>query len=133
MGTVEILYRYRPFFKLPHHYVKYLEPVYEGFENFSFNEVNYEIMQKDIRFLENSRAANTPLQSLTNQDFEKVVDVFEKFVFLGESPSRDNLVMRFIERMPKEISVRIPKEALEYIYQKVSWFLLTLCDVVLER
>lgn len=108
--------------------------MYEGFENFSFNEVNYEIMQKDIRFLENSRA-NTPLQSLTNQDFEKVVDVFEKFVFLGESPSRDNLVIRFIERMPKEISVRIPKEALEYIYQKVreAVLLMTLCDVVLER
>jgi hypothetical protein len=33
-----------------------MEPVYEGFEDFSFNEVNYEITQKDIRFIESSKA-----------------------------------------------------------------------------
>jgi hypothetical protein len=32
-----------------------MEAVYEGFEDFSFNEMDYEITQKDIRFLEGSR------------------------------------------------------------------------------
>lgn len=45
-------YKYKPVFKQPSHYIKYKEPVYEGFESFSFKEQNYEIMQKDMRFLE---------------------------------------------------------------------------------
>ncbi len=49
------IYRYKPIFKLPQYYIKYMEPVYEGFEDFSFNEMNYEITQKDIRFLESSK------------------------------------------------------------------------------
>jgi hypothetical protein len=47
-----------------------------------------------------------------------VVDVFEKFVFLGESQSRDNLVTKFLEKVPKEVALRLPRETLEYIYQK---------------
>ena len=90
-----ILYRYSPFFKLPQHYVKHMEVVYEGFENFSFKEVNYEITQKDIRFLEASHAQGQLLQ-VHQGEFERIVDTFEKFVFLGESQSRDNLVMKFL-------------------------------------
>lgn len=75
--------KYKPIFTLPKFYIKYHESVYEGYENFSFNELNYEISQKDIRFLENSR--KTGLLKITNHDFEKVIDVFEKIVFLGES------------------------------------------------
>jgi len=93
-----------------------MEPVYEGFENFSFDEHNYEITHKDIRFLENSRASGAI--SITNHDFEKVIDVFEKIVFLGESQSKDNLVTRFREKAPREYVDRISKETLEYIYQK---------------
>lgn len=44
--------------------------------------------------------------------------MFEKFVFLGESQSRDNLVTKFLEKVPKEVSIRLPRETLEYIYQK---------------
>ena len=36
---------------MPSFYIKYKEPVYEGFENFSFKEHNYEITNKDIKFL----------------------------------------------------------------------------------
>lgn len=56
--------------------------------------------------------------NLTPQDFEKVVDVFEKFVFLGESQSRENLVSKFLEKVPKDVATRIPRETLEYIYQR---------------
>ena len=48
-------YKYKPVFKQTSHYIKYKETVYEGFENFSLNKLNYEIMQKDMRFLENSK------------------------------------------------------------------------------
>jgi hypothetical protein len=61
---------------LPGHYIKYKESVYEGFENFSFNEHNYEITEKDIHFLENSGL------EITHHDFEKVIDVFEKIVVM---------------------------------------------------
>lgn len=39
---------------MPAHYIKFKETVYEGFENFSFNELNYEISDKDLKFLEHS-------------------------------------------------------------------------------
>lgn len=78
------MYKYKPIFKLPKYQIKYMETIYEGFEDFSFNEVNYEVTQKDLRFIEQSKSQGQ-LVTLTAQDFEKVVDVFEKFVFLGES------------------------------------------------
>jgi|LauGreDrversion4_2_1035121.scaffolds.fasta_scaffold843491_1 hypothetical protein len=37
---------------MPVYYIKHKEPVYEGYENFSFNELNYEITNKDIKFLD---------------------------------------------------------------------------------
>lgn len=46
------IYRYKPIFKLPKYQIKYMETVYEGFEDFSFNEVNYEVTNKDLHFLE---------------------------------------------------------------------------------
>ena len=95
---------------MPSHYLKYKEPVFEGFENFSFKEDNYEIMQKDIRFIENSQ---TPI---TQHDVEKVIDVFEKIVLLGESQSKEHLVTRFLEVAPPEYVARIPKATLEAIY-----------------
>ena len=67
---------YKPIFKLPAHYIKYKEPVYEGYENFSFNELNYEVSEKDLKFL----AAG--LIDITASDFERVIDVFEKIVVI---------------------------------------------------
>jgi hypothetical protein len=49
--------RYRPIFSLPRFYIKFMESVYEGYENFSFNELNYEITQKDIKFLMQANAS----------------------------------------------------------------------------
>lgn len=37
------IYKYKPIFQLPRYYFKNMEPVYEGYENFSFAELNYEI------------------------------------------------------------------------------------------
>ena len=37
---------------MPNHFIKYKEKVYEGYENFTFNEINYEITEQDIKFLE---------------------------------------------------------------------------------
>lgn len=67
---------YKPIFKLPNHYIKFKEPVYQGYENFSFNELNYEITEKDLKFLE------TGIVDITPSDFERVIDVFEKIVTL---------------------------------------------------
>lgn len=40
--------------------------------------------------------------NITEEDFEKIIDVFEKIVFLGESQSKENLVNRFAEVAPPE-------------------------------
>lgn len=37
------IYKYQPIFHLPRYFFKGMEPVYEGYENFSFAELNYEI------------------------------------------------------------------------------------------
>jgi hypothetical protein len=84
--------------------------VYEGFDNFSFTEDNYEISEKDLRFLENSGL------EITKQDFEKVIDVFEKIVVLDSNQSMIHLVNRFYEKAPKEYASRIQKPTLEAIY-----------------
>ena len=65
---------YQPIFKLPPSYIKHKDPVYPGYENFSFAELNYEITDKDIRFLKFSGL------EITHHDFEKVIDIFEKIV-----------------------------------------------------
>lgn len=49
--NVEAYLNYKPIFKMVPYYIKFKEPVYEGFENFSFYELNYEITDKDIQFL----------------------------------------------------------------------------------
>jgi len=56
--------------------------VYEGFENFSFNELNYEIKQKDIKFINKSAEFNILI--ITQIDFERVIDIFEKIVFVDQ-------------------------------------------------
>jgi hypothetical protein len=56
--------------------------VYEGFENFSFNELNYEIKQKDIKFINKSGELN--ILNITQSDFERVIDIFEKIVFIDQ-------------------------------------------------
>lgn len=54
--------------------------MYEGFENFSFGELNYEIKQKDIKFI--NKSAELGILNITQSDFERVIDVFEKIVFV---------------------------------------------------
>ena len=61
---------------MPNHYIKYKENVYAGFENFTFNEVNYEYTEKDVKFLETSKL------DITFPLFEKVIDTFEKIAVL---------------------------------------------------
>ena len=67
-------FTYQASFKLPSAYIKYKEPVYDGYESFSFNQMDYEIKERDIRFLEQSGL------EITEQDFDKIIDTFEKIV-----------------------------------------------------
>jgi hypothetical protein len=55
-------------------FIKFVEPIYDGYERFSFIEVNYEITEKDIKFLEKS------VLNISYNDFEKVIDTFEKII-----------------------------------------------------
>jgi hypothetical protein len=59
---------------MPNQYIKFKEPVYEGYENFSFTQLNYEHTDKDLEFL------NTCDLQISVDDFERVVDIFEKIV-----------------------------------------------------
>ncbi len=61
-------------FKQPSSFIKYKESVYEGYEMFSFKELNYEITEKDMRWLANFKI------DISYTDFEKVIDIFEKIV-----------------------------------------------------
>ena len=54
--------------------------MYEGYENFSFQDLDYEIKDKDIKFLSKSAAYN--ILQMSQPDFERVIDVFEKIVFI---------------------------------------------------
>lgn len=64
---------------MPNHYIKYKEPVYEGYENFSFNQLNYEYNDKDLEFLKSCEL------QISVEDFERVVDVFEKIVVVDSN------------------------------------------------
>ena len=121
---------YQKIFKLPNFYIKYQEPVFDGFEDFSFEELNYEITQKDIRFLA-ACERNGSIVGLSHHDFEKVVDVFEKVCSLGETQSKDHLVSRFLEKASKEYLDRISRQTLETIYLKVR--ISSVRPIVLER
>lgn len=87
---------YKPTFKQPAHYIKYKEPVYEGYENFTFSELNYEISEKDLKFLETSGL------ECSVSDFERIIDVFEKIVVLDQQQSLQHILVRFYEKAPKE-------------------------------
>ena len=58
------------------------------------------------------------LPCVSQADFERVIDIFEKIVYVDQKQSRDHLVTRFCEVAPKELQARIPKGALELIYNK---------------
>ena len=64
---------------MPGNYIKCKEAVYDGYENFTFNEINYEISDKDIRFLKQSGL------EISYHDFEKVIDTFEKIVVVDSN------------------------------------------------
>jgi hypothetical protein len=46
---------YKKTFKQSPAFYKHIEVVYEGFENFSVNESNYEITEADIHFIRTSK------------------------------------------------------------------------------
>lgn len=48
--------------------------MFDGYENFTFNEVNYEITEKDVKWLEKSGLP------ISHTDLEKIIDTFEKIV-----------------------------------------------------
>jgi hypothetical protein len=52
--AIDPMTHYKQIFKQPLAYIKSKEPVFDGYENFTFNEVNYEITDKDIKWLESS-------------------------------------------------------------------------------
>lgn len=106
---------YKPIFKMPAHYIKNREPVYEGFESFTFSENNYELTEKDIAFFNSGQ-----LEGLHLQDLERVIDIFEKIVMQDSIQSLVHLQSRFFEKAPQDIRNRVKKEHLEIIYQKVS-------------
>ena len=103
---------------MPNHYIKFKEPVYEGYENFSFNQLNYEVADSDLQFLESCEL------KISAEDFERVVDVFEKIVAADQIQSLNHLVTRFKEKAPQEYALRISQATLEVIYKEVSvlWF-----------
>jgi hypothetical protein len=107
---------YKPIFVQPPFYLKQKENVYEGYENFSFKENNYEVMQKDIKFVQ--IAASHNLLNITEQEFERVIDIFEKIVYIDQKQSRDHLVTRFFDMAPRDLQDRVPKASLELIYNK---------------
>lgn len=68
----KINYQYKKIFEPSKAYVVTVDPVYEGFENFSTRNVDYEIKDTDLEYLKQSGL------SISNSDFEKAVDCFEK-------------------------------------------------------
>lgn len=76
---MELIGNYQAIFSLPASYIKFKDPVYEGYEDFSFNELNYEITDKDKRFIKFSEL------EITDHDFEKVIDTFEKIVVMDQN------------------------------------------------
>ena len=93
---IEAALNYKAVFKLPQSYVKEKEAVHEGYENFSFHELNYEIKEQDIKFLESSGL------DISHHDFEIVIDVFEKIVVLDQTQAMQHLVARFYEKAQRE-------------------------------
>lgn len=105
---------YQPIFKQPGHFIKFIEPVFEDYENFSFEELNYEVSNKDLRFLQHFKV------DISVPDFERVIDTFEKLVVSEQNQSMVYLVSRFYEKVSKDVASRIPKAILETIYSKVT-------------
>lgn len=116
------LYLYKPIFTMKPAYIKYVEPVYDGYERFSFNEVNYEISEKDIKYLEKSGL------NITHGEFEKVIDTFEKIIEGDQKKDQSKvyLVSQFLERVPKQpngkMYANINRQILEAIYDQVIQF-----------
>ena len=73
-------------------------------------------MQKDIKFVQIATKHN--MLGISEQEFERVIDIFEKIVFIDQKQSREYLVTRFYEVAPKDLQERVPKASLELIYNK---------------
>lgn len=97
------LYSYQLIFKLPLHFIKNQELVFEGFECFSFEETNYEISDKDIQFLRSN-----PDLVITQHVFERVIDLFEKVAVADHDQSMATLTRRFYDKVQPEIAKQVP-------------------------
>ena len=53
-------------------YVVHVDELFEGFDNFSTRNIDYEIKDDDLAFLAKSKLKVSP------DDFEKAIDAFEK-------------------------------------------------------
>lgn len=68
----KIQFQYRRLYLPKKAYIVTVDEVFEGYENFSTAQVDYEIKDVDIEFLEQSGLG------ISNEDFEKAIDCFEK-------------------------------------------------------
>ena len=101
--------------EVPDHYVKYIEPVNNENQNtiekwWTFTKKQYEITEEKIKELKNHNIDISP------NDYEWVIDNFEKTAINDERQSIQYLIEKFRERVIPEVSARVSDDQMQKIY-----------------
>jgi hypothetical protein len=107
-------------------YLKYIPAVYPHEMHFDWTETDYEITSSSRKYLATLNKTLGAQNQLTEKDFTKIIDIFEKLRFSGNSQGLQMMVdgffkrMSFIERMvePPRMVDRLQKSLIERIYSE---------------
>ena len=100
---------------VPDYYVRHFDPVNDEMQttvekDWSFKTKLYEITEEKIQELQKFNIKVTP------NDYEWVVDHFEKTAINDQQQSKKYLIKKFRERAPPDVSARIEDEVMVQIY-----------------
>lgn len=85
--------------------------MYAKEQNFDWRKNYYEILEIDKKFLKESNL------NISDEDFEKVIDIFEMLAVSGRDQSMKTLTEKFYGKVNNKVGERIDKQILERIWQ----------------
>ncbi len=103
----QITYRYNRSFVIPQNYCKYIDKVFQTWDNFDFNTVDYEISDFDVAWLKGQKRP-------TAEELVKIIDVFEK-IWISQGKMQ-GVVEMFFNMAGEKWKGRITKDLLNHVY-----------------
>ena len=125
MPTVKLNLKYKPMENITQapHYYKFVPTVYSDALNFDYADKDYEIREKDKKFLQTlneklakeggeAGAQSNQVQSVSEHDFERCIDAFEK-IYQRTKKKQDQAMLEHFYDLADPGLAKLPKTILK--------------------